>query len=158
METFVVGELRKQLSWTDPRTALYHFRTATGSEVDILLEQADGSVAAIEIKASAPVTAAGFAAMRALREQLGTRFRAGVVLYLRDRIVPFGDQLWLAPLSASWTWCWRERVRSRCSLHAMMFPPQCRIFMVSRMAIKREQVGELRGLRACGAAPSHPWR
>ena len=101
-ETYVVHELRKQLSWTDPRTALYHFRTATGSEVDILLEQADGSVAAIEIKASATVAAADFAAIRALREQLGTRFRAGVVLYLGDRVVPFGDQLWLAPLSTLW--------------------------------------------------------
>jgi predicted AAA+ superfamily ATPase len=103
METFVVGELRKQLSWTDPNTALYHFRTAAGSEVDVLLEKADGSVAGVEIKASATVTASDFAALQALRDQLGKRFRAGIVLYLGDQVVPFGDKLWLAPLPTLWT-------------------------------------------------------
>jgi predicted AAA+ superfamily ATPase len=102
METFVVGELRKQLSWTAPHTSLYHFRTATGSEADVVLEQADGSVAGVEIKAGATVTASDFAALQALRDQLGKRFKAGIVLYLGDHVVPFGDKLWLAPVSALW--------------------------------------------------------
>jgi len=102
LESFVVGELRKQISWTDPRTALYHFRTATGSEVDVVLEKLDGSVAGIEVKASATVAASDFAALKALRDQLGKQFRAGVVLYLGDQIVPFGDKLWLVPVPALW--------------------------------------------------------
>ncbi|MHB8523130.1 MAG: ATP-binding protein [Limisphaerales bacterium] len=102
LETFVVGELRKQLSWTDPRTALYHFRTAAGSEADVVLERADGSVAAVEVKARATVAASDFAALRELRDQLGKRFRAGVVLYQGEQVVPFGDKLWLAPLPALW--------------------------------------------------------
>lgn len=44
LETFVVGDLRKQLSCTHARTARYHFRTATGSGVDVALERADGSL------------------------------------------------------------------------------------------------------------------
>lgn len=102
LETFVVGELRKQLSWTDPRASLFHFRTAIGSEVDVVLEKADGSVAGVEIKAGATVAASDFAALQALRDQLGARFHAGVVLYLGDHVVPFGDNLWLMPLSALW--------------------------------------------------------
>ena len=102
LESFVVGELRKQISWNDSRTALYHFRTATGSEVDVVLENPDGSVAAIEVKASATVGASDFAALKALRDQLGKQFRAGVVLYLGDQIVPFGDKLWLVPVPALW--------------------------------------------------------
>jgi len=102
LETFVVGELRKQVSWTDPRTTLHHFRTTAGSEVDVILEQADGTVAAIEVKASATVGASDFAALQALRNRLGARFRAGIVLYLGDRIIPFGDHLWLAPLPVLW--------------------------------------------------------
>ncbi len=102
LESFVVGELRKQLSWTDPRTALYHFRTATGSEADVVLERPDGSIAAIEVKASATVAASDFAALQALRDQLGRQFHAGVVLYLGERIVPFGDKLWLVPVPALW--------------------------------------------------------
>jgi hypothetical protein len=31
LEKFVASELRKQISWTDPRIVLYHFLTATGS-------------------------------------------------------------------------------------------------------------------------------
>ena len=102
LESFVVSELRKQISWTDPRITLYHFRTATGSEIDIVLEKPDGSIAAIEVKASASVAASDFAALKALRDQLGQQFQAGVVLHLGDQIVPFGDKLWLVPVSALW--------------------------------------------------------
>ena len=102
LESFVVGELRKQVSWTDPRTALYHFRTATGSEVDAVLEKPDGSVAAIEVKASATVAASDTAALRALRDQLGGQFRSGVVLYLGNQLVPAGDKLWLVPVPVLW--------------------------------------------------------
>jgi len=92
----------KLVSWIDPRIALRHFRTATGSEVDVVLEKPDGSVAAIEVKASATVAASDFAALKALQDQLGKQFRAGVVLYLGDQTVPFGDQLWLVPLPPLW--------------------------------------------------------
>lgn len=103
LESFVVGELRKQISWTDPQMAIYHCRTATGLEVDVVLEKPDGSVAAIEVKASVTVAASDFAPIKALRDQLGQQFRAGVVLYLGDQIIPSGDKLWLVPVSALWT-------------------------------------------------------
>lgn len=102
LETFVVGELRKQLSWTHPQTALFHFRTAAGSEVDVIVENPDGTVAGIEVKASATVGPADFAALKGLQAQLGGRFLAGIVLYQGDQLVPFGDRLWLVPLSALW--------------------------------------------------------
>ncbi len=102
LETFVVGELRKQLSWVDPRTALYHYRTAAGSEVDVVLEKADGSVAGVEVKASATVGTSDFAALQELRDQLGKKFLSGIVLYTGDRIIPFGEKLWLAPLPTLW--------------------------------------------------------
>jgi len=102
LESYVVGELRKQVSWADPRMSLYHYRTAAGSEVDVVVEKPDGSVAAIEVKASATVSATDFAALKALRDQLGGQFRAGVVLYLGEQIVPFGDKLWLVPAASLW--------------------------------------------------------
>ena len=102
LETFVVGELRKQLSWSDPHATLHHFRTAAGSEVDVVLERSDGSVAGIEVKASVAVARSDFAALQALRDQLGKRFRAGVLLYGGDQVVPFGDRLWLVPVPHLW--------------------------------------------------------
>jgi predicted AAA+ superfamily ATPase len=102
LETFVVGELRKQVSWTDPHTTIYHFRTATGSEIDAVLEKPDGSVAGVEVKAGATVGPSDFAALQELREGLGKKFIAGVVLYTGEKLIPFGDKLWLVPLPALW--------------------------------------------------------
>ncbi|GDY19722.1 hypothetical protein LBMAG56_10670 [Verrucomicrobiota bacterium] len=102
LESFVVGELRKQITWAAPRTTLHHFRTATGVEVDVVLEQPDRSVVAVEVKASATVAAADFAGLQALRDQLGRKFRSGVMLYLGDQVVPSGDQLWLVPVQSLW--------------------------------------------------------
>ena len=101
----IISPLRKQVSWTDPRTALYHLRTAAGSEADVVIEKPDGSVAAIEVKASATVAASDFAALMALRDQLGRKFHGGVALYLGEKIVPFGDKLWLVPVSTLWAPC-----------------------------------------------------
>jgi hypothetical protein len=102
LESFVASELRKQISWTDPRIELYHFRTATGSEVDLVLEKPDGSVAAIEVKAGATIAASDFNALKTLRDHIGRQFQAGVVLHMGDQIMPFGDKLWLLPVSALW--------------------------------------------------------
>ena len=103
LESYVAGELRKQISWTNARTTLHHFRTTTGSEVDLVLEQPDGTLAGIEVKASATVGASDFGALGALRDRLGRRFRAGLVLYVGDQILPFGDKLWVVPVPALWS-------------------------------------------------------
>ena len=66
------------------------------------LEEADGTVAGVEVKASATVGTSDFAALQELRDQLGKRFCAGIVLYTGDEWVPFGDKLWLVPLPALW--------------------------------------------------------
>ena len=68
----------------------------------MVLEKADGRVAGLEVKASATVGTSDFSALQQLRDQLGAKFIAGVVLYTGDQWVPFGDKLWLAPLSALW--------------------------------------------------------
>ena len=48
------------------------------------------------------MAASDFAALKALRDQLGKQFRSEVVLYLGDPIAPFGDKLWLVPVPALW--------------------------------------------------------
>jgi predicted AAA+ superfamily ATPase len=91
MESYVAGELRKQLSWTEPQSSLFHFRTSAGLEVDLLVERQDGTVAGIEVKSKAAVSPADFAGLERLRELLGKRFRAGVVIYTGEKILPFCD-------------------------------------------------------------------
>jgi predicted AAA+ superfamily ATPase len=102
MENFVVMELRKQLGWNRTRAAIYHFRTQTGQEVDIVLEDAAGRCVGIEVKASATVEASDFKGLRLLAEELGPKFVRGIMLYAGPEPVSFGASLHAMPLDALW--------------------------------------------------------
>ena len=101
-ENFVATELAKQATWSKRDVRLHHFRTAGGREVDILLEDRDGSVVALETKLGATPREGDFRGLALLRDQLGGKFRAGVVLNTSSQTLPFGDRLWAAPVSALW--------------------------------------------------------
>jgi predicted AAA+ superfamily ATPase len=104
VECFVGMELTKQLSATRTRASLLHMRTATGAEVDFVLERADGRLAGIEVKASATVRGEDFKHLARMRDQIGKeRFIRGVVLYTGDERLPFGDRLEAWPLTTLWT-------------------------------------------------------
>ena len=102
LETFVVAELRKQAGWARRRVDLYYYRTSTGQEVDLLLEDRGGRLAGIEVKASATVEARDFAGIEALATAAGKRFAGGVVLYTGSRVLPFGKRRYALPVSALW--------------------------------------------------------
>ncbi|MFZ5861809.1 MAG: ATP-binding protein [Nitrospirota bacterium] len=102
IETFVVSELRKQMGWATASVNLYYFRTATGQEVDLLLEDRRGRVAGIEIKASATIGAKDFSGLNALAEAAGKRFVRGALLYAGHDVLPFGKKLSALPISALW--------------------------------------------------------
>ncbi len=103
LETFVVQEIRKQASFGFPQLKLYHYKSASGGEAALLLEWPNGSMVAFEVKASATVKAADFAGLKSLREEFGAALRAGIVIYLGEQVVPFGDGLWCEPVSALWS-------------------------------------------------------
>ena len=104
LECFVGMELAKQLSAAAARASLCHMRTATGAEVDFVLQTLDGRVAAIEVKAAATVREADFKQLERLRDHLGSeRFVRGVVLYSGGERLPFGERLEAWPLSMLWS-------------------------------------------------------
>jgi predicted AAA+ superfamily ATPase len=82
VETFAVNELMKQAGWAARRVAFTHFRTKDQTEVDLVVESSDGSVAGIEVKASGTVKDSDFAGLRLLRDRLGSAFVGGVVINL----------------------------------------------------------------------------
>jgi len=102
LENFVASELIKQLSFTDLRATLFHFRTSDGKEVDFLLEQPNGHLAGIEVKAADRVQSSDFKGLLELQQQTGDDFRCGVVLYQGTETVAFGEKLWAVPLSSLW--------------------------------------------------------
>ncbi|MGH9842503.1 MAG: ATP-binding protein [Blastocatellia bacterium] len=101
-ENFVVMEIRKQISCSKKPAQMFHFRTHSGQEVDIVLEEASGKLAGIEIKASASVRADDFKGLRALRSLVGGKFRRGVVFYTGSEAVGFGEDLLALPVTTLW--------------------------------------------------------
>lgn len=101
-ETFIAMELHRQIAWQDNPPRLFHYRDRDGREVDLVLERRDGSVAAVEVKAAASVSSGDFRGLRHLRDKLGTRFKAGVLLYTGEHTVPFEDRLAAVPLCGVW--------------------------------------------------------
>ncbi len=102
LETFVVGELRKQATWSDTPVDLFHFRTSTGREVDVVIENAPGDIVGIEVKATGSVTERDFAGLRALANVAGPKFFRGVVIYSGEQLVSFGEKYFAMPISALW--------------------------------------------------------
>ena len=103
-ETFVVNELRKQLGWSAVRVEMFHFRHRDGHEVDIVLEDSDGRVVAIEVKSATSVQPSDAKGLRFLADRLGTDFVHGFVLYAGATPIRLGDDAFSAiPISALWT-------------------------------------------------------
>ncbi|HEX8343913.1 MAG TPA: ATP-binding protein [Actinoplanes sp.] len=102
VENFVLMELARQLTWSDERATLHHYRTKDQVEVDAVIEAADGRVIGVEVKAGATVRSEDLAGLRHLQRQLGSNFVAGYVLYTGQQTLPFGDGLRALPLSALW--------------------------------------------------------
>ena len=66
------------------------------------MEQGAGTVAGVEVKAAATVSAADFRGLRKLKEAAGKRFAGGVVLYDGEASASFGDAMHAVPIRALW--------------------------------------------------------
>ncbi len=102
VETFVFAELRRQLTWAVTEATLFHWQDVKGAEVDFVLESSDGRVVAVEVKAGQTPKRDWFRWLAHMRDVLGDRFLGGVVLYGGQDVLPFGDRLLAAPISALW--------------------------------------------------------
>jgi uncharacterized protein len=113
VETFAVGEILKQVSWSEEVVTASYFRTQDGHEVDLVLETWDGRVAGFEVKAGSRVQDTDLSGLRLLRDRLGERFVAGFLLNLGELAYRKEEKIMVMPLSGLWSLAWgKKSVRS----------------------------------------------
>jgi len=106
VETFVVNEIAKQLSWSQEHIKLHHYRDSKGLEVDIILESADAQVVAIEVKSKTLANSKDAHPISKVRDKLdstGENFVGGIVFHTGDKRQPLGDRIISLPISDLWT-------------------------------------------------------
>jgi predicted AAA+ superfamily ATPase len=102
VENFVLNELKKQSTWSKTRPDIYHFRTTSGTEVDIILENRQGEIVGIEVKSAEKISTDDFKGLKLLSEQMNEKFIKGIVFYCGSQVVPFGKNLWALPINCIW--------------------------------------------------------
>jgi len=102
LETFVFSEILKHVSWQDTTYHLSHYRDKEQREVDLVIEDEYNRVVGLEIKAAATVTKRDFSGLEQLQSVAGQDFQMGIVLYDGDALVPFGNNLFAAPIACLW--------------------------------------------------------
>lgn len=102
LETFVGGELVRQIEWAESRIDLMHYRDSTGAEVDWVLEDSQGRLAGIEVKAISSPSERDFKGLRAFSANVGKRFHRSIVLHTGQSTVPMGGGMWAMPVDALW--------------------------------------------------------
>lgn len=102
LETFVYNELRRQASWLNEDIEFFHFRDRDGYEVDLVLENSQGKIVGVEVKASATIRESDFVGLKRLQRLLGDQLSMGIVLYVGDRVISLGNGLYAAPISSLW--------------------------------------------------------
>jgi len=103
LENFVLMELRKQSTWSETQPQFFYWRTASGQEVDIVLEDSAGRLVGVEVKANATLGRGDVRGLKALAEAVGKRWLRGAVLYTGTEVIPFGSNLHGLPLPLLWT-------------------------------------------------------
>ena len=102
LETFVISEILKQVSWFDEGCTVWHYRDKDQDEVDLVIEAGSGAMVGLEVKASATVNAGDFKGLRKLASACGDDFKLGLLVYDGERTAPFGERLFAGPVSCLW--------------------------------------------------------
>jgi predicted AAA+ superfamily ATPase len=103
LDTFVMAQLRAEATVSTYRPRLHHLRAEQGRhEIDMLIELSGDRVVAIEVKADAAPGSGAAQHLRWLRDELGRRFVAGVVLHTGPRAFEVDDRIAAVPICALW--------------------------------------------------------
>lgn len=104
IETFVANQLRAEAVVDPVRPRLYHLRDRDGRhEVDLIADLGARGLIGIEIKAHSAPKRSHARHLIWLRDQLGDRFKAGVVLHTGPARFPLEERIDAIPICALWS-------------------------------------------------------
>lgn len=106
VESFVINEIRRQLTSATARFEMYHYRDNRQREIDLLVERSDGAMLGMEIKATTSPSPGMMRHLEWLRDKLDATspgaFRAGVLLHGGEQSLVVGDRMHMIPISSLW--------------------------------------------------------
>lgn len=103
LDSFVTAQLRAESGVSVHRYGLHHLRTEQGRhEVDIVAETSADRVIGIEVKATSAPSGRDASHLAWMRDQLGDRFIAGLVLHTGAFAYQLGDRLSAVPICTLW--------------------------------------------------------
>jgi predicted AAA+ superfamily ATPase len=104
LESWAHAELIKNLSYQQNNWRLYHWRGEHGREIDLIAET-HRTLVCFEIKASTTIESSDFKHLRYfLSDGPGKTWDVvGIVVYLGEQVLTFGDRLIALPLSIFWS-------------------------------------------------------
>jgi uncharacterized protein len=97
VETYIYTELLKHLGFSERNAELFHYRTNNQKEIDFILTSSD-KIIAIEVKSSKTIRKQDFRHINDFKDK-EKNFHLGVVFYMGEEVLPFGDKLYALPLS-----------------------------------------------------------
>jgi len=99
VENFIYAEFLKHTVYAKKSTKIYHYRDGN-YEVDLVLEQKNGKIVAIEVKASSSLKSEYLRGLVRLAQNAGEKFMAGYIFYGGDEVLPIskdGYTFWAIP-------------------------------------------------------------
>lgn len=96
-ETFIFSEILKAVRYSEKLSNIFFYRTFDRTEIDFIVERGK-NIVAIEVKFSRTVTKEDFRHIAALKTDVNN-LKAGYILYMGERILPFGNNLFAVPVS-----------------------------------------------------------
>ena len=104
LDSFVTAQLRAETVVAAQSHKLYHLCTEQGRrEVDIVAEVGAHRVVGIEIKATNAPSQSDASHLAWMRDQLGDRFTAGVVLHTGPHTYQLSERITAAPMCTLWS-------------------------------------------------------
>jgi len=103
LETWVFTQLAALLDIQPEPCKLYHYRDREQRELDFVVENAQGALLGIEVKAGSAVDSDSFKHLRWFKANMATNTAyTGIVLYTGEHVLSFGEGMWAVPMCGLW--------------------------------------------------------